>query len=74
MFRLIGVPGLFFTNDAPVPDRIDWDELTGLMTPLVRSSALAGFSLGCYNPEEDRDVANGRRIVQVIADALGNTT
>jgi arginase len=67
-------PGLFFANDAPVSDGIDWDELTGLMTPLLRSVALAGFSLGCYNPEKDRDGANGRRIVQVIADALGTTT
>jgi len=67
-------PGLFLANDAPVPDGIDWDELTGLMTPLLRSQALAGFSLGCYNPEKDRDGANGRRIVQVIADAFGNTT
>jgi arginase len=67
-------PGLFFANDAPVPDGIDWDELTGLMTPLLRSPALAGFSLGCYNPEKDRDGANGRRIVRVMADALGKTT
>jgi len=64
-------PGLFFANDAPVADGIDWDELTDLMAPLLRSPALAGFSLGCYNPEKDRDSANGRRIVQVIADALG---
>ena len=64
-------PALFFANDAPVPDGIDWRELTALMTPLLRSGALAGVSLGCYNPEKDRDEANGRRIVQVFADALG---
>ena len=67
-------PGLFFANDAPVPDGIDWDELTELMSPLLRSPALAGFSLGCYNPDKDRDGANGTRIVQVIADSLGSTT
>jgi arginase len=65
-------PGLFFANDAPVPDGIDWDELTALMTPLLRSPALAGFSLGCYNPEKDLDGANGTRIVQVIADVVGS--
>jgi len=63
-------PDLFFANDAPVPDGIDWDELTGLMRPLLRSPALAGVSLGCYNPEKDRDSENGRRIVQVFASAL----
>ncbi|HEU4895837.1 MAG TPA: arginase family protein [Acidimicrobiia bacterium] len=63
-------PALFFANDAPVPDGIDWDELTELMTPLLRSPALAGVSLGCYNPEKDHDGENGRRIVQVFADAL----
>jgi arginase len=65
-------PDLFFANDAPVPDGIDWNELTGLITPLLQSPALAGCSLGCYNPEKDPAGANGRRIVQVIADALGS--
>jgi arginase len=64
-------PELFVANDAPVPDGIDWDELTSLMAPLLRSDALTGVSLGCYNPEKDRDGANGKRIVQVIADAIG---
>ena len=39
--------------------------------PATGVVALAGVSLGCYNPEKDRDEANGRRIVQVFADALG---
>ncbi len=64
-------PALFFANDAPVPDGIDWDELTALMSPLLRSTDLAGFSLGCYNPEKDHESANGRRIVEVFADILG---
>jgi arginase len=63
-------PGLFFANDAPVPDGIDWDELTDLLRPLFASQQLAGFSLGCYNPEKDPNGDNGLRVVQVVAEAL----
>lgn len=63
-------PALFVANDAPVPDGIDWDELVELLRPLLASPALAGFSLGCYNPEKDPDAANGRTIVEVISAAL----
>ncbi|MGC2240164.1 MAG: arginase family protein [Acidimicrobiia bacterium] len=64
-------PELFFANDAPVPDGIDWEELTTLLEPLCNSPSLAGFSLGCYNPEKDRDQANGRRIVKMIQEVFG---
>ena len=63
-------PELFFANDAPVDDGIDWDELTELLRPLLASPRLAGVSLGCYNPEKDRDAANGRRIIEVFREAL----
>ncbi len=63
-------PGLFFANDAPVPDGIDWDQLTEMLSATFASPALAGFSLGCYNPVKDIDDANGRRIVRMIGDAL----
>jgi arginase len=59
-------PELFLANDAPVPAGIDWDQLTMLLAPVFASPALAGFSLGCYNPEKDREGANGRRIVEVL--------
>ena len=63
-------PSLFFANDAPVPDGLDWEQLTDLLRPLCSSPALAGISLGCYNPEKDRDQENGRQIIEVVRAAL----
>jgi len=60
----------FFANDAPVPDGLDWEQLTDLLRPLCSSPALAGFSLGCYNPEKDREEHNGHRIVEMFRAAL----
>jgi arginase len=63
-------PSLFFANDAPVPDGLDWPELTELLTAICASPALAGISLGCYNPEKDRGEENGLQIVEVFHKAL----
>jgi len=63
-------PRLFFANDAPVDQGIDWDQLSALLRPLFESPALAGFSLGCYNPEKDRDDDNGRHIVHTFREVL----
>jgi arginase len=63
-------PGLFFANDAPVPDGLDWAELTELLAAICVSPTLAGISLGCYNPEKDRNQENGRQIVEVFRKAL----
>jgi arginase len=65
-------PDLFFANDAPVPAGLDWGQLTELLGPLCSSSALAGFSLGCYNPEKDRDADNGRHIVEMFRKVLAS--
>jgi arginase len=63
-------PALFFANDAPVPDGLDWAELTELLAAICVSPALAGISLGCYNPEKDRNQENGRQIVEMFREAL----
>jgi arginase len=63
-------PTLFFANDAPVLDGLDWEQVTDLLRPLCSSPALAGFSLGCYNPEKDREEHNGHRIVEMFRAAL----
>ncbi len=63
-------PSLFFANDAPVPDGLDWSELTELLSAICASPALIGISLCCYNPEKDRDQQNGAQIVEVFREAL----
>jgi arginase len=63
-------PALFFANDAPVPEGLTWDELTELLAAICASPALAGISLGCYNPEKDRNQENGRQIVDMFREAL----
>ena len=63
-------PALFFANDAPMPDGLDWAELTELLAAILASSTLAGVSLGCYNPEKDRNQENGRQIIEVLRRAL----
>jgi arginase len=42
-------------TDYLMPGGLDWDELELLMRPLGASPSLAGFSLGCVNPEKDPD-------------------
>jgi arginase len=63
-------PSLFFANDAPVPDGLDWTELAELLAAICDSTALSGISLGCYNPEKDRNQANGVQIVETLRMAL----
>jgi len=63
-------PALFFANDAPVPEGLNWDELTERLAAICDSPALAGVSLGCYNPEKDRNQENGRQIVETFREAL----
>jgi arginase len=40
-------------TDYLMPDGIGWEELAAVMAPLCEASSLAGFSLGCVNPEKD---------------------
>ena len=53
--------------DYPMPDGLSWDELVALMTPLVHSPMLIGLSTACYNPDNDPDLTDGRRIVGALA-------
>jgi arginase len=63
-------PSLFFANDAPVPNGLDWSELTELLSATCSSPAFVGISLGCYNPEKDHNQENGAQIVDVFRRAL----
>jgi len=65
-------PGLFYANDAPVDDGLDWDELVGALQAVIADPGLLGFSLGCYNPEKDPEGRNGIDVVEVFARAIGD--
>jgi arginase len=63
-----------FPNDAPVPDGIDWPDLTDLLSPLVRDDACLGLAVACYNPERDPQRESARRITDLLRDVVGSTT
>lgn len=60
-------PGAFPATDYLLPGGLSWEELRAAIAPLLASPALAGASLGCYNPEKDPGLACGRRLVEVLA-------
>ena len=61
---------VFPATDYLMPDGLDLTELTELLRPLAASPALAGVSLGCYNPEKDPGDACGRALVAAFASAF----
>lgn len=40
-------------TDYLMPDGLEWEELAELLAPPCASSAVAGMSIGCLNPEKD---------------------
>jgi arginase len=57
-------------TDYLMPGGLDWDELAALLGPLGAAPGLAGFSLGCLNPEKDPDGAFTERTCALLAGAL----
>jgi arginase len=57
---------VFPATDYLMPDGMTWDELGGVLGPLLRSPSLIGLSLACYNPEKDPELECGRRLVEAI--------
>lgn len=53
-------------TDYLMPGGLEWDELGELLEPLCASPAVAGFSLGCLNPEKDP----GGRLTERACDLL----
>jgi arginase len=49
---------------------LEWDELAALLGPLCAAPGLAGLSLGCLNPEKDRDGRCTQRTCDLLAGAL----
>jgi arginase len=58
----------FPATDYLMPGGLDWDELSEVLSPLLSSPRLIGASLGCYNPEKDRDLACGETLVRLFAE------
>ena len=63
---------VFPATDYLDPNGLDLTQLTDLLTPLLRSPALVGFSVGCYNPDKDPDGASGRALADVIRTAISD--
>ena len=57
-------------TDYLMPGGLDWDELAALLGPLGRAPGLAGLSLGCLNPEKDRDGRFSDLTCHLVAGAL----
>ena len=57
-------------TDYLMPGGLEWDEVAALLRPLCASPALAGFSLGCVNPEKDPDGAYVERTCALLEQAL----
>jgi arginase len=57
-------------TDYLMPGGLQWDELAALLESLGRSPALAGFSLGCLNPEKDPDGSSTERTCALLVRAL----
>ncbi|MDI1461224.1 arginase family protein [Catellatospora sp. KI3] len=60
----------FPATDYLMPGGLSLPELGALLRPLLGTTALAGLSLGCYNPDKDPDGACGRELVDLLAQAL----
>jgi arginase len=58
-------------TDYLLPGGIDWDELAALLEPLCAPPGLAGFSLGCLNPEKDPDGVYVERTCALLEGVLG---
>ena len=61
---------VFPSTDYLMPGGLTWEELVALMGPPMRSSALVGASLGCYNPDKDPGGQHGRALVEAWRQAI----
>lgn len=62
---------VFPATDYLMPNGLDWQQATELLTPLLNSPHLIGASLACYNPSKDPDLHHGRALVSNLSDATG---
>jgi arginase len=57
-------------TDYLMPDGLEWDEVAELLGPLCASSAAAGMSIGCLNPEKDPGGRLTQRTRDLVVGAL----
>jgi arginase len=58
--------GVFPATDYLMPDGMTWEELDGVLRPLIASPAVIGASIACYNPEKDPTLECGRALVEAL--------
>jgi arginase len=63
----------FPATDYLMPGGIDMVELADLLRPLGRDTALAGVSIGCYNPQKDPGGRCGAALTDLLVDVLAVT-
>jgi arginase len=61
---------VFPATDYLMPGGLGLGELHDLLEPLVGGPALAGLSLGCYNPGKDADGSGARALVSLFGGLL----
>lgn len=59
--------GVFPATDYLMPGGLDWAEASAVLRPLLSAPALAGASLGCYNPDKDPGRSCGRALVEALS-------
>jgi arginase len=57
-------------TDYLMPDGLEWEELAELLPPLCTSSAVAGLSIGCLNPEKDSGGLLTQRTCDLVVASL----
>jgi arginase len=63
---------VFPATDYLDPGGLDLAQVTELLRPLLRSPAIVGFSVGCYNPDKDPVGASGSALVEMFRAAMGD--
>ena len=62
---------VFPATDYLMPNGLDFGQLRDVLGPLGRSRALAGVSVGCYNPTKDPDGRYGTALTDLLVDVFG---
>jgi arginase len=58
-------------DDEEEPGGLDWEQLTDLTAAAFACGGCAGWSIAIYDPEQDPEGAEARRIVQFVTDVAG---